>query len=242
MAFLQTVRTSVLASVVPGSAQKRSVRFCRALIFGFGLTSLLQIAFAQESRLDFNIPAQSLATALEQYGNATGRNALYKSSLLIGRRSMTVQGHVSPDAALATLLEGTGLTASHVTPNSFLVLSVPVEAATVAQPAVTQYFGRIQVGLQKALCAAGEARPGSYRIGMRLWIDDAGDVTRFERLGSAGTSDVDERIDRTLRRLQIGAPPPPGLAQPISVVIKPQGPGVTMGYAEPAAHRAGVAP
>jgi hypothetical protein len=186
---------------------------------------LVRIAFAQELHLDFDIPAQPLATALEQYGSITGRNALYNSNLLIGRRSTAVQGQISPDAALTALLKGTGLLANHLTPDSFL-LSAPVEAESVAESAVMQYYGRIQVSLRKALCAGGEARPGSYRIGMRLWIDDAGDVTRFERLGSAGTSDVDASIDRTLRRLQIGALPPPGLAQPISVIIRPQAPGL----------------
>jgi hypothetical protein len=224
---------------MPRSAQKRSARFYGALIFGFGVLGLFRIAFAQELHLDFDIPAQPLATALEQYGSITGRNALYNSNLLIGRRSTAVQGQISPDAALTALLEGTGLLANHLTPDSFL-LSTPVEAESVAESAVMQYYGRKQVSLRKALCAAGEARPGGYRIGMRLWIDDAGDVTRFERLGSAGTSDADASIDRTLGRLQIGALPPPGLAQPISIVIRPQAPGVSMGCAEPANRRAGV--
>jgi hypothetical protein len=211
------------------------------LILGFGVLGLVRIAFAQELELDFNIPAQPLATALEQYGSITGRNALYNSNLLIGRRSTAVKGQISPDAALSALLKGTGLLANHLTPDSFLLAAPDVEAENVAEPAVMQYYGRIQASLRKALCAAGEARPGSYRIGMRLWIDDAGDVTRFERLGSAGTPDVDASIDRTLRRLQIGALPPPGLAQPISVIVRPQAYGVSMGCAEPANRRAGVA-
>ena len=199
------------------------------------------IASAQESSLDFNIPAQPLATALEQYGSVTGRNALYNSNLLVGRRSTAVQGQISSDTALATLLEGTGLIARRLTADSFLLSLNPVETAPVAQPAVTDYYGRIQVGLQKVLCAAGNARPGSYRIGMRLWIDGSGDVTRFERVGSVGAPEIDDGIDRALRRLQIVAAPPPGIAQPISVVVRPQAPGVTMGCAQPATHGAGVA-
>jgi hypothetical protein len=70
---------------MPSSVQKRSARFYCALIFGFGVLGLVRIAFAQELHFDFDIPAQPLATALEQYGSITGRNALYNSNLLIGR-------------------------------------------------------------------------------------------------------------------------------------------------------------
>lgn len=229
-----------MASVRPSSAQRARPR--RAWFLGLVLTSFAPGAVAQE--LDFDIPAQPLATALEQYGNVTGRSALYKSSLMVGRHSTAVRGRVSLDNALTTLLEGTGVAASHMTPGSFLLLPAPAgaKAAAVAQPAVARYYGRIQGSLQRAFCSAGEARPGSYRIGMRLWIDQAGNVTQFERLGSAGSSDIDAGIDRTLRYLQIGAPPPPGLGQPVSIVIRPQAPGVTMSCAESVLQRAGVAP
>jgi TonB C terminal len=230
-----------LTSDAPRAARGQGAQLCRALVFGLGLTGLAQIACAEEPRLEFNIPAQPLATALEQYGNITGRNALYNSNLLIGRRSTAVEGQIPPDVALTTLLGGTGLAASHVSPDSFFLLPAPVKGSAVVQPAVAQYYGRIQVRLQSALCSAGEARPGSYRIGMRLWIDDVGNVTRYERLTSTGASQVDASIDRAVYRLQIGAPPPPGLGQPVSIVIMPQAPGVTMGCVEPAIHRAGVA-
>lgn len=207
---------------------------CRSLAFGLGLVLVGHIVFArfaigQEQRVDFDIPAQPLASALEQYSNITGRNALYHSNLMVGRRSTAVHGPVLPDAALTTLLEGTGLSVSHATPSSFVLLPTPVIAATVPTAAVTQYYGRIQASLQKALCADGDARPGGYRIALRLWIDSVGNVTRFERLGSSGTSSLDDGIDRTLRHLQIGMSPPAGLGQPVSIVILPQAPGVTMG-------------
>jgi hypothetical protein len=230
----------VLTSDVLVSALSWCICAGRTLILVFGLASLIQVVFAQDSRLNFNIPAQPLPTALERYGDITGRNSLYNGTLGIGRRSTAVEGRLTADAALTRLLEGTGLAATRVTSTAFTLLSVPV--GILQQSAVADYYGRIQVSLRNALCGAGSARPGNYRIGMRLWIDNAGSVTRYERLNSSGASYVDAGIDQALRHLHIGTQPPAELAQPVSVVIIPQGPGVTMSCADPVASRNGALP
>jgi hypothetical protein len=90
------------------------------------------------------------------------------------------------------------------------------------------------------LCASSDARPGRYRIGVQLWIDAEGAVSHYERLGSTGSLERDNSVDRSLRHLRIGAAPPAALAQPVSIVVRPQAPGVTMGC-EQAGIR-GVAP
>ncbi|MDQ8727794.1 TonB C-terminal domain-containing protein [Bradyrhizobium sp. LHD-71] len=219
----------------PLAAQARCGQQCRALIvglaltFGLALACLAQVALAQERRFDFDIPAQPLANALELYGEVTGRNALYNSNLTVGRRSRTVSGQLSSGDALAILLEGSGLTAGHVTHDSFVLLPAAAPVAAVQSYTVTQYFGRIQASLQKTLCADSEARPGGYRVAVRLWIDAAGDVNQYERIGSTGAPRADESIDRTLRRLRIGGPRPADMAQPVSIVIVPQTSGLTMG-------------
>ncbi len=73
-----------------------------------------------------------------------------------------------------------------------------------------------------------EARPGSYRIAALVWIAPSGTVARFERLGSAGTAELDRDIDNALRHFSVGAPVPPGFAQPVLIVVLPQASGVTM--------------
>jgi hypothetical protein len=201
-------------------------------MFGLSVAMQAPVALARDPRIDFHIPAQPLASALEEYGNVTGRNALYNSELTVGRRSMGVHGRLAPDAALSSLLEGTGLSASHVTPDSFVLLRAPPTAAVGPPGSVSQYYGRVQLSLQRSLCSDPAVRPGHYRIGLRLWIDAAGDLVRFTRVGSAGTSRLDAGIDRALGRIRIGAPPPAGLAQPLSIVIRPKAPGVTMGCDE----------
>jgi hypothetical protein len=210
------------------------------------LTSLMPEGQARPTgALTFDIPAQSLAAALEQYGSLTGRDAIYKSSLMVGRRSTAVRGQLSPDEALAVLLQGTGLSVAHATSKSFVLLPAAVSVAAappVAPPyAVSQYYGRIQAGLQKVLCAESEARPGRYRLAVRLWFDAGGNVAKYERWDSTGAAWRDEMIDRALRRMRIDMPPPAGLVQPVSIVIRPQAPGVTMGCGEVAIRHAGTA-
>ncbi|MDI4233281.1 STN domain-containing protein [Bradyrhizobium sp. Arg237L] len=212
------------------------------MIFVLGITLLAHGTFAEEVLLDFNIRAQPLPAALEQYAEITGRNILYNSDLVVGRRVAAVQGRLSPDAALTRLLDGSKLSAVQITATSFTLVSAPVGPTVLPQPVVTDYYGKIQVSLHNALCGAGAGRPGNYRIGMRLWIDSAGSVTRYERLNSTGVSDIDAGIDQALQRLKIGARPPAELTQPVSVVIIPKGPGVTMSCVEPASSHAGVLP
>lgn len=211
------------------------VRLGRILVVAFSLVCRAHIAFAQDVVLDFNIPSQPLPAALERYGDITGRNILYNSDIVTDRRSMPVEGRLSPDAALRKLLQGTKLSAVQVTPTSFTLSNAPAATTALSPSTVTDYYGRIQISLRNALCSIGQARPGNYRIGMRLWIDSDGSVARYERLNSTGTPYVDATVDQALRHLKIGARPPLELAQPVSVVILPQGPGVTMSCARPVA-------
>ncbi len=205
----------------------------RVLARGLGLLILTTTAVAQEDRLDFDIPAQALATALEQYGKVSGLNGLYDSNLLIDRRSVAVRGRMSSNVAIATLLQGTGLVAVRATPTSFTLSRVSAEAiAQEGQQEQLAYYGRIQASLQAALCNAGDAQPGSYRIGMRLWIDSTGQVTHHERVTSSGSTKTDASIDAAVERMHIEMSPPPGAAQPVAIVVRPQAAGVTMTCAD----------
>ena len=67
-------------------------------------------ACAQTGQQDYDIAAQRLGDALRHYSDISGRNVIAASRLLEGHRSARVRGRLSPDAALARLLTGTGLT------------------------------------------------------------------------------------------------------------------------------------
>lgn len=211
----------------PQPAQPRSAWLCRALLIAATAIGLPHNASARSQTFDFNIPAQPLAAALERYSQITGRDALYNSNLTAGLRSAEVRGSLSPDMALSLLLAGTGLNARAVTSTSFALYRVATPSAP--SPAVQTFYGRLQTSLRSTLCADPFARPGGYRLAVRLWLGRSGRVVKHERLGSTGADDTDTTIDRRLSQLAIGAPPPPDLAQPVTVIIRPQTAGVTMG-------------
>ncbi|MGY3587622.1 TonB family protein [Bradyrhizobium sp. USDA 4341] len=223
-------------------ARASSARLCRALMFGVCLVLAPQKVSAQEAQIDFDITAQPLAAALEQYGAVAGRNVLYNSNLTAGLHSSAVRGPMSADTALARLLAGSGLSARVVGETSFVLYPAPATAQAALPVPVNHYYARLQTGLRAALCAEADARPGRYRIALQFWIDPAGNVERFARLGSAGSAAVDAGIDHALRRMQVDAPPPAGLAQPVTLVVVPQGSGTTMGCTGSPARRASAAP
>ncbi|MGO4714353.1 TonB family protein [Bradyrhizobium sp. 2TAF24] len=186
--------------------------------------------------LEFNIPSQPLEAALGRYGDATGREALYDTSIAIGRMSGEVRGVLTPNEALARLLSGTGLSPRFVADNSFVLLPTPGIAATDARsspPSHRRYYGIIQQDLLSALCRSG-ARPGHYRVAAVFWIDPAGKVEKAQLIGPAGSAGVDQQIEATLRAITFRAPPPAGFAQPVLVLIVPQIVGVTPGCGQTA--------
>jgi hypothetical protein len=208
-----------------------------------------EIAIATDSTISFNIPSQPLASALETYSSATGREALYNSNLIGDRKSRSIAGKLTPDVALERLLDGTGLSPRYLADGSFVVLSTPEAAppGRVEAPSATfdRYYALIQDSLRKALCTNDRALPGGYRVVALLWIGASGTVVRHERLDALSARDAgaatetNEGIDQTLDHLAISEPPPAGFAQPVTVVVVPQADGVTMGCSSRSDDRAG---
>jgi hypothetical protein len=187
----------------------------------------------------FDIPSQPLATALESYSSATGREVLYNTNLIRDHKSRSLEGVLNADVALERLLDGSGLSPRYLADQSFVLLPTP-EAAPPdragASPAlIDRYYALIQESLRNALCTNDTARPGGYRVAALLWIGASGTVVRHERLDALSARDAgaatetNERIDQTLDHLAIGEPPPVGFAQPVTIAVVPQADGVTMG-------------
>lgn len=65
---------------------------------------------AVERKFTLNIPAQKLSSALVALSNATGTQLAYGTQLSDGLRSSAISGTMSVNAALAQILNGTGLT------------------------------------------------------------------------------------------------------------------------------------
>ncbi|MGV2836413.1 STN domain-containing protein, partial [Pseudomonas shirazensis] len=67
---------------------------------------------AQAQDLAFDIPAQPLSSALLSFGKQTDLQILFSQDTVQGRRSAAVAGRLSPEQALARLLQGTGVSYS----------------------------------------------------------------------------------------------------------------------------------
>jgi hypothetical protein len=184
----------------------------------------------QESRgglVRFDIPSQTLASALEAYARISGREVLYDGALAVGLHSDAIKGAYAPAEALRLLLAGTGLSA-HFEDADFFVLTPTGStdsAANAVSAAQQRYYGRLQANLRNAFCQKSEIFPGQYRVAARLWIGPSGDVVQEKRLASTGDTNLDREVDDALREIKLGSPPA-GLEQPITIVIMPNAPGV----------------
>ncbi|SAI37266.1 outer membrane TonB-dependent heme receptor [Bordetella ansorpii] len=173
---------------------------------------------------DFDIPRQPLQAALEQYGVHTGRALLYETRILAGRFSSPVVGRYTPDAALHRLIDGTGVRADYVNANAFvlsLAATPPPRAVERIPPGKARYYGLLQAGIEQALCGDPVTAPGGYRVGLRFWLDGAGVMQQFELARSTGNVGLDEKIMVRLRGFSVGERPPPGMRQPLTVLIEP---------------------
>lgn len=88
-------------------------------VSGFGLSSLAVLAIAmvatpaaaaQQVR-KFDISGDELAAALNIFARQADQQIIFSSQLVAGKRSRGVSGDMAPNAALAALLQGTGLRA-----------------------------------------------------------------------------------------------------------------------------------
>lgn len=82
------------------------VTACKILI-GFEIASASVMVRAAEPAVSINIPGQDLAAALAQFGEQTKQPILFDPALVRGERAHSVRGTLTPQQALAKLLEGT---------------------------------------------------------------------------------------------------------------------------------------
>lgn len=205
--------------------------------FGFGLIALLVAltpAFPQTSasqfpiQAQFRIVSQPLDAALKQYGELTGREALYDASLASGLVSGDVNGVLTADDALVRLLYGTGLSARFVADNAFVLLRTPQSTRQPARSNETnrRYYGLMQNTVLDILCRSQIARPGRYRLVAMFWIGSDGRIREPRLIGAAGPAGSDQQIGKVLQSVKFAEPPPPEFAQPVLMLIAPAASGI----------------
>ena len=169
----------------------------------------------------FGIPSQDLTAALSAYPAKSGIQVLYETSLALGRTSMAVEGKFTPEAALQALLTGTGLVARQTDVDAITIIPETRLAKTAVAPDA-RLLGVLQGSILDALCQNAETRPGDYRMALQLWITATGALQRVSLLSSTGDMRRDSVLVEQLRGVLVPALPPPGLTQPITLVIVPR--------------------
>jgi hypothetical protein len=184
-----------------------------------------RVVGAESEQNAYNIPAQDLKAALNAFAATSGLQVLYETSLVAGRVSGAVMGHHPPKAALDKLLSGTGLVGRRTDFDAVTVSLRPQERAELLSDQQRMFLGYVQAGIIAELCNGVETRSRDYRIAVQLWLTDYGTVRRAKLLSSTGSFRRDDAIAQALQRLSIGAVPPPGMRQPVTMALLPHQPG-----------------
>ena len=93
---------------------------------------------AESATLVADIPAESLARALEAFANQTGLQLVYVSGVVHDQRSHAVSAGLGANEALARILQATGLEFEYLTPRSIRILAAvggPPPDTTTKTPA-----------------------------------------------------------------------------------------------------------
>lgn len=112
-------------------------------------------AQAQTEQREYDIAAQPLGDALREYSEVSGRQILFATDLVKGRRSTSVRGRMSSDRALSRLLTGSGLVPELV--DGALVLRAGNGAAADN--------GSIENGAESAIIVTGSRIRGAGSTG-----------------------------------------------------------------------------
>ena len=82
----------------------------RRVLAGLGLVCVLPLsAQVMAEDVSIDIPAQPLPQALQAFGQQTNQQVIYNAADMAGLKSTRVSGKMSPQAAIAELLKGTGV-------------------------------------------------------------------------------------------------------------------------------------
>ena len=92
---------------------------------GVGLCAVLNTAGAQEQRINFNIPAQPVAGALDALAAQSELQMLFNRQALQNSRTRGVKGSYTPREAIQKLLAGTGLVYTFTADDAVAVKPAP---------------------------------------------------------------------------------------------------------------------
>lgn len=178
--------------------------------------------YAADVRFHFDIPAQSLESALAAYVVVTGVETIFDSDLVGGRRSTAVKGVLAADVALRVLLEGSGLSEISAG-NAFAVVDTP-RAPRYGGARLSEfgsYYSSLQAGIAGTFCRHAATVPGNFRAIIRFSIAASGELRNLRLLNSTGDLQRDSIITDELRSVTFEAPPA-NMPQPVTMMVTPR--------------------
>jgi hypothetical protein len=178
--------------------------------------------------VEFDIPEQPLAVALERFMSQSNVTIVVDGAIIGASRSNPVRGAFSPDGALQSLLEGTGLDSRHIGPGAYTL--VPMQQSVELRsrlPRFADYAAAVQRAVIATLCRRDDTVPDRYRAVIRLWLFPEGKAKRAELAISTGSPSRDTAITDLLQQVDVGMPVPARLPQPIKLAILPRASGGT---------------
>jgi len=204
--------------------QLRIVITVSGLVFNAAWPGFVQAQGSSTTeRVEFEIPEQALAAALERYMSLSNVTIVVDSAVIGARRSSAVHGALSQDGALQSLLEGTGLDSRRIGPAAYTL--VPLQEGAEAAPRLPRfldYAAAVQRAVTLALCRMNDTSPIRYRTVVRLWLQPDGRVRQAELAISTGSASRDGAITGVLGGVTVGAAVPRNLPQPIKLAIAPR--------------------
>jgi hypothetical protein len=223
---------------------RRYMRIFLALVFVLIPGASLSLAQSGPANLpiEFNIPAQPLSSALMTYGEASGFEVIYKTSLAEHVRSGEVIGLLTPSDALRILLDGTGYAAKTIDQGVFTIVEAsadtidPLRMPDVARRRrLEPYFAKIQPPISKVLC---QKHAMAHETVVQFWLGSNGVIARAEVLKDNGESAADQTPAAPLLGMQVAAPPS-NMPQPVTMIIFPAADAAKTCRTDQPQHRAG---
>jgi iron complex outermembrane receptor protein len=127
-------------TIALATRRMRTIVFCCLAGFWFTAPALSQIA---NDKVHVDIPAQSLSSALTQFGRDTGTEIVFTPDAVSEKVSTAIKGDFAKEKAISLLLSGTGLTYRVTAQGAIVINSTPGSKASGAGSVVGDQATRV---------------------------------------------------------------------------------------------------
>lgn len=182
--------------------------------------ALMQHACAHAKLIDVDIPAQDLSTALKHYASLSQQPILIRSALSAGVQSSAVKGRYTSLDALRALLRNTGLQVSVIEQTPHAIYVIQAQPKTPETISLQGYPGLIQQQIMRQLCLLPPAQR-LHRSLIQIRLSPQGRIIGVHVLHPSTQPSYQQTLQQQLQHLNLGAPPPARLPQPITLLLEP---------------------